>query len=235
MAILEVVLTGTYFNQQTISRWNYVSSGTPAAVSLSFALAAAFGAVYDEVAVPPGYPADTPLGLISSNTGDGWDWQQLTVLNPYSATDFYQTPFVPAYGGTRAGEQMSPAVAFGFRTNQVRRDVARGTKRFPGVPEAAVGTGGVIDAGWISTLEDIAAKMTEVLTYDDEGNTLSFAPAVCGKEEYDPNPPPATGNHRAYRYYPTEAAQLAHTAVSVTWQAYAQVRTQTSRQYGHGR
>lgn len=235
MAILEVVLAGVYFNQQTIARWNYVSGGTPAAVSLSFALASAFGAIYDEAAIPAGYPEDTPLGFIAGITGDQWHFEQLTVLNPFSATDFYQTPFVPAYGGGNTGDQMSPAVAYGFRTNQVRRDVARGTKRFPGVEEARVGTGGVIDGASVTALELVAAKMSEVLEYDDEGNTLTFAPAVCGKEAYDPNPPPATGNHRAYKYYATEAEQLAHTAVSVTWSPYTTVRTQTSRQYGHGR
>ena len=235
MAIFEVVLQGTYFEQMTINRWNYVSGGTPAAVSLSFALASAFGAVFDLVAIPPAYPADTPLGLISGSTGDAWDWQQLTVLDPYSATDFYQTPFIPAYGGGNAGEQMSPAVAYGYRTNRVRTDVARGTKRFPGVEEARVLTGGVINAGTITAMEAVAQKMTEVLEYDDEGNTLTFTPAICGKELYDPNPPPATGNHRAYRYFPTQAEQLAHTALGVTWEVYSRVRTQVSRQYGHGR
>lgn len=235
MAILEVTLSGTYFNQQTITRWNYVSSGTPAAVSLSFALAAAFGGIYDLVAIPPAYPADTPLGRIAANMGNEWDWQQLTVLNVYSPTDFYQTPFVNPYGGSAAGEQMSPVAAIGFRSNQVRRDVARGTKRFPGVREEDVGTGGVINGGVITNLNVVAAKMSEVLDYDDEGNALTFSPAICGKQEYDPNPPPATGNHRAYRYYPTEAEQLAMTAIGITWQPYTTVRSQVSRQYGHGR
>lgn len=235
MAIFEVTLQGTYFNQMTISRWNYVSSGVPAAVSLSFALATAFGGVFELAAIPPAYPADSVLGLISANMGDAWDWAQLTVLDPYSPTDFYQTPFIPAYGGTRAGEQMSPAVAFGFRTNQVRRDVARGTKRLPGVPESAVTTGGLLETAWLGSMEDIAEKMSEILSYDDEGNTLTFSPAVCGKHQYDPNPPPATGNHRAYEYWETEAEQIAHTAVGVTWQPYTYVRTQVSRQYGHGR
>jgi hypothetical protein len=235
MAILEVVLAGVYFNQQTISRWNYVSTGTPAAVSLSFALASAFGAIYDEVAIPPGYPADTPLALISELCNAGWTWEQLTVLDPYSPTDFYQTPFVNPYGGVGEGTGMSPMNAYGFRTNQVRRDVARGTKRFPGTEEESVDAGGVIGSALMSLMNDVADKMTETLTYDDEGNTLSFAPAICGKEEYDPNPPPLTGNHRAYKYYGTLAEQLEHTAIGVLWQPYTTIRSQTSRQYGHGR
>lgn len=235
MAILEVTLTGTYFNQQTINRWNYVSTGIPAAVSLSYALAFAFGAVYDEVHIPPQYPTDAPLGVIAANFGDAWDWQQLTVLNVYSVTDFYQTPFVNPYGGQVAGNNMSPTAAAGFRTNQVRRDVARGTKRFPGLLETQVGAGGILEAVTQTALQAVADSMSATLSYDDEGNTISFAPAVCGKQEYDPNPTEPSRNHRAYKYYATESEQLAHTAVGVVWQAYAQQRTQNSRQYGKGR
>lgn len=235
MAILEVVLTGTYFNQQTITRWNYVSSGTPAAVSLSFALASAMGAIYDDTALPPSYPPDTVLAALSALTSNAWDWQQLTVINPYSPTDFYQTPFVVPYGGNSSGEAMSPVMAYGWRTNQVRRDVARGTKRVPGVIEDLINSGGVLNGAATTAVNLIATRMSEVLEYDDEGNILSFTPSVVSKEAYDPNPPPATGNHRAYRYYPTEAEQLDHTAIGVTWQSYDTVRSQTSRQYGHGR
>lgn len=235
MAILEVTLSGSYFNQQTISRWNYVSTGTPAAVSLSFALASAFGAIFDLVAIPPAYPPGTVLAALAANFGDAWDWQQLTVLDPYSATDFYQTPFVNPYGGSVAGNNMSPTAAAGFRTNQVRRDVARGTKRFPGLLETQVGAGGILEPLTLTTLQGVAGVMSETLVYDDEGNTLSFAPAVCGKEEYDPNPTEPRRNHRAYKYWATEAEQLAHTAIGVLWQAYTQQRTQNSRQYGKGR
>jgi len=236
MAILEVILEGRYFNQLTITRWNYVSGGVPAVVSRSFALAAAFGAVYDDVAIPAGYPVDTPLGQIAIMCGDGWDWQQLTVLNVYDPVDFYQAPFVVPYGGKASANNTTPINAYGFRTNVVRRDVARGTKRFPGVSEENSGEGGVIVPGFIATMNTVAAKMTEVLEYDDEGNTITFSPAVCGKDEYDPNAGnPLAKNHRAYKYYPDEATQMAHTAVGVIWQPYNTVRSQTSRQYNRGR
>lgn len=235
MPLFEVTLAGTYKNQQTINRWNYVGSGTPAAVIMSFALASAFGAVYDEVAVPPGYPSDTVLYKISGFTSNEWTWQSLTVVNLYSDSDFYQTPFVNPYGGGNSGEAMSPVMAYGFRTNQVLRSVRRATKRFPGVMEDRVDDGGVINNTQLATLNDAAAKMSEVLSYDDEGNTLSFTPAVCGKQRYNPTthlPDPAG---TAYRYYPTEAEQLTHTAQGVLWQAYDTVRSQVSRQYGRGR
>lgn len=239
MALLEVVLAGTYYNQQTINRWNYVSGGVPAAVSLTFALASAFGAVFDEVAIPPGYPTGTILDSLKNLCSDQWDWQQLTVINVYNPVDFYQTPFVTPYGGSRAGQPLSPIDSYGFRTNQVRRDVSRGTKRFPGMVEDFVENGGNLAAIAIPYLEEIAERMTETLEYDDEGNTLTFSPAVVKKQKYNPATGLADPDGTAYRYIPAgagaEAAQLAQTAVSVTWQHYTNVRSQVSRQYGHGR
>lgn len=235
MAIFEVVLAGRLFEQQTVSRWNYVSSGTPAAVSLSFALASALGAIFDTTAIPPNYPEGTMLWEISQLCSADWVWEQITVLDVFSAVDFYQTPFVQPFGGAQALSASSPYIAFGFRTNQVRRDVARGTKRLAGVPEEYMAIGGAITGAAVAQMLVVAEAMSDTLTYDDEGNVLSFAPAICGKQRYDPETglPSPTGT--AYRYYADAAAQLAHTALSVTWQGYPQVRSQVSRQYGHGR
>jgi len=236
MPLFEVVLAGTYFNQATINRWNYVGTGIPAAVSRAFALASAFGAIFDPTAIPPSYPDDTVLDALSSVTVNTWTWQQLTVINVYDPTDFYQVPFVNPFGGANAAEGMSPVVSFGFRTNQVRRDIARGTKRIPGVGEDRVGAGGVINGSTVTVLESVAEKMSEVITYDDEGNTITFAPCVVKKQEYDPNPDnPAARNHRAYRYYPTEAEQMENVAQGIIWQPYTTVRSQVSRQYQRGR
>lgn len=235
MAILELTLAYTFANQQCINRWNYISGGTPAAVTRSFGLVAAFGGIYDEVAIPPAYPADTVLGKIMSLLSDQVVLQQITALNVYDPVDFYQTPFVNPYNGDQSGDSLSPMVAYGFRSNQVRRDVARGTKRFAGVLEAFNLSGGILTTDALGVCNTIAEYMSDVISYDDEGNTLTYTPSICGKEAYDPNPPPATGNHRAYKYYATEAEQLDHTAIGVLWQAYAQTRSQVSRQYGHGR
>lgn len=235
-SLYELTLAYTFANQQCINRWNYVETGAPAAVSRSFGLVSAFGGIYDEVHVPPEYPPDSPLGKIAALLSTGVTFQQVTALAVYDPTDFYQTPFSPAYNGGQSGQPMAPFIAYGFRSTQVRRDVARGTKRFAGVVEEAVGADGLVNTSptWDALLA-IATAMTDVLTYDDEGNTLSYTPAICGKMEYDPNPPPLMGNHRAYKYWPTEAEQLEHTAQGIIWQPYDYVRSQTSRQYGHGR
>lgn len=235
MPLYELVLTQTYQNQQTINRWNYLMTGTPAAVIGAFALVKAFGAIYDAVHVPPEYPTDTPLDALSYMQSSLVSSQQITALNPYDPTDFYQTPFVVPYLGKASGNGVSPTVAIGFRTTQVRRDISRATKRFVGVTEEQISVGGALDISDGSRIADMAVAMTDPLSYDDEGNTLTFSPCVAGKEKYTIAQPPPKADTVAYRYYPTEAEQLDHLAVGIIWQPYANTRTQTSRQYGKGR
>lgn len=234
MSLLEVVLTSVYFNQQCINRWNYVGGGTPAAVTPSFGLASAFGAIYDEGHIPPEYPPNTLMQRIARMSSNQVTFQQLTVLNVYDPADFYQTPFVPTYTGEATAEGESPAVAYGFRTNVVRRDIARATKRFVGVTEDRVAPGGLLAVGSAAIWDDLSALMSDVLEYDDEGNTLTYAPAVCSKLKYSPPSPPAKAGAVAYKYYSTLALQLEHTATGITWEKYTTTRTQTSRQYGKG-
>lgn len=235
MAVLEVMLQQTYQGQICINRWNYISNGTPAAATLSFLLIRALGAIYDEAAVPPAYPPTKMMRKIAILQNAGVAFDIISARDVYSVTDFYETPFVQPLVGTQAGEGMSPVMAAGFRTTRVRTDVRRATKRFVGVPETLVGIGGI----WIASaqtggLKDVADAMTAVLSEDDEGNTVTFTPAVCGKEKYWPSGTPDVGNP-AYRYWPTESAQMLHTAAGIKWDFYTQVRSQVSRQYGRGR
>jgi hypothetical protein len=235
-SLFEATLTGTYFNQQIISRWNYVAAGDPGTATRSLGLLWALGAVpVDDV-----YPADTVLNRIALLCSADYHFQQMTVLAVYDPLDFIQVPFTPDYGGEDAdSEGMSPVVAYGFRTNQVRRDVRRATKRFPGVIESRVDAGGEIAAAALSALDDLAAAMSATLHYTEDGATLTFTPAVCAKQRYNPTTHLADPAGTAYRYYPEsaggEATQLEHTAQGVTWSKYTQVRSQTSRQYGRGR
>lgn len=232
MAILEVVLEQSFYDQQIINRWNYVSTGTPAAVSLSFALVSALGAIYDNAGVPVGYPLTGFMKTLASIQNNQVQFVQLSVKDVYSDTDFYETPFVQELKGAVTGESLPPFSAWGFYSNRVRQSVRRGQKRIVGVPEAWQ------NAGWQeppapTNLPFFSAKMSEVLNYSDEGNSLSFAPAICGKEKYLPEDG-RTGRY-AYRYYATEAEQLEHTALGVVWTDHERVRSQTSRQYGKGR
>ena len=229
MPILEVTLQQTFLQQECINRWNYLASGVPASVSFSFALTSALGAI-ESAGV---YPATGLMRLIAVIQSNAVNFNVITVKDVYSVTDFYSTPFTVPLTGTAAGEAMPPFNASGFRTNRTRSDIQRATKRFVGFMEAWQ-NGGTIST-IIPQLEAVSAKMSEVLTYDDEGNTLTFAPVVIGKQKYDPNPTDPEANHVAYRYYPTETEQLMHIAQSVLWQHYPTVRSQVSRQFGKGR
>lgn len=235
MPVYEVVLQQTYAGQQIINRWNYIGTGTPAAVTGSFALCAALGAIYDTAAVPPAYPPTKLMRLISAAQNTGVAFDLLSVKNIYSVTDFYESPFIQALNGVYAsGEAMSPFMAYGMRTNRVRTDVRRATKRFTGCNEGSVGAQGALLPAFVTAqLNPIRAEMSAVLTYNDEGNTITFAPCVCGKQKYTPDP--AKPEKVAYRYYATESEQVAKSAQGIIWDVYPQARSQTSRQVGRGR
>jgi hypothetical protein len=145
-------------------------------------------------------------------------------------TDFYDFAFPAGVFGGGAGLQgMPPFNAYGFRTNRVRSDINRGTKRFVGISEVNVDSGGVIVAGAQAAMQDLADLMSETLSYTGGGSTLTFVPVVARKVEYT-----TPSGKKAYRYYTPLSAQLAQLAEGVTWEIYKEVRSQTSRQYKKG-
>lgn len=228
MAILELLVQQVYYNQLVINRFHYVMSGTPAAVTPSYALVAAAGYLPQ---TPPDTKfatntlADAHQDIVSADLG----FVATYARNLYSVTDFYEVPYPAGYIGDQTGDSLSPTAAYGFFSSRVRTDIRRGMKRFCGVAEPRVTGGGNIVSGFYASLQNMADKMSATLTYDDEGNTLTFVPAVLGLQEYT-----TPAGKRAYRPYPTESAQLLNTAQGVAWQYYTQTRTQTSRQYGRG-
>jgi len=226
MPLMEILLRGSLAGQETVNRWNYLASGTPAAVSFSFAMTDAFGFI-DSAGV---YPVDSVFRQIKDVVNAQGTFLEAQVRDVYNPTDFYTRPFDPPLAGGGTGECMPPFVAMGFYTNRVTLSVRRGTKRLAGVNESAVGNNGVFTPGGLSGLTEIASRMSEILSYDDEGNTLTFTPVVVQKEKYT-----TPSGKSAYRYYLTESAQLAHLAQGITWSAYGEVRGQASRQYGRGR
>lgn len=233
MAILELKLVQLYAQQECINVFTYVSNGTPATVSHSFALTSAFGAIFDAGAVPPDYPPGTLLQAIRAIQDADVTYQFVSTRNLYSVTDFYETPFNPGLAGGVSGEGGSPAYAIGYRSGRVRSDIRRGMKRFVGVPETFVG-----NLGTIANTTEVNALATFLgtnLTYIDEGQTLTYTPVVLGRQRYNPETGNADPNGTAYRYYPTETEQLAKVADGLVWDAYTSVRTQRSRQFGVGR
>lgn len=230
MALMEITYQYQYQGQEMINRWNYVSGGTPAAVTLAFALVEAFAGI---VVANPDAPLRRVLGIQHTTV----DPVLLAARDVYSNTDFYEFPFPSGWAGLRGGEAASPLLAWGFFTNRVRSDIRRGTKRIGGISETDLGVGGAIAPGSEGFINAVATSMSNVLEYDDEGNTITFSPAVVKKQRYVPDPLRPT--QYAYRYIPEDeggqAAQLADTVTGVLWTAYDRVRSQTSRQFGRGR
>lgn len=226
--LYELTLFMTYFNQKCINRWNYVRTGTPGSALGSTALLDAFGAL----PVLGVFPSTGTFVAIKNMVSTSVFFDSIMARALYDVEDFFETPFPLPTNGGAAGEPSSPAVAFGFRTNRVRTDIGRGTKRFVGVSETNIENGGVLTTGGLANAAYLATTMTEPIEYDDSGNIQTFTPVVLQKVQY---PVPDTDPVRyAYRYYPTLETQMEHAAVGVTWEAYPNVRTQTSRQYGRG-
>jgi len=228
MAILEAILTSEYANQLVINRWNYVSSGDAGPVTHSYGLLSAMGFV-PPTATPWEFTADTLARYIQYMVSDQLVFKAFYVRDLYDPTDFIETAFNPLTKGGMSGADGSPALAYGLTSSRVRTDIRRGSKRFAGVTEEGMGDGGVVTGTPATWLAAIAGVMSSVLEYDDGGAALSFAPCVLGLEKYT-----APSGKPAYRPYATESAQLAHTAQNVVFSPLSYVRTQTSRQYGHG-
>jgi len=225
--LYELTLSGRLASQQWVCRWNYVSSGVGASVSGSFGLMNAFGCIPDALVVYPEAPFKNLMRLPGSDCVV--DSAVVRAASDYDVEDFYERPFVTPYSGGSGEVVSSPVLSFGFRTNRVRLDVARGTKRLPGISEGSIGAGGVIAGATFTLMGEVADWFSQVLTYDDEGSTFTYTPCVVAKLEYT-----TPSGKKAYKYYPTLETQLEHVAQGVTWQPYNTVRTQNSRQYGRG-
>lgn len=225
--LYEVTVLQDYFGQQVLNRYNYLSSGTFVGVTGSFALLSVLGLID----VSGDFPTDSLYGKIQDNTVNELTYVQALAKALYDdPTDFIDRGYAAGVVGQATGTSpMSPVVAIGFKTNRTRTDIARGTKRLAGVDETYVQDGGELTSGYVTVGNDIADRMSETLSYTDGGSSANFAPVVVGKEMYTTPPAP-----KAYRYYGTLSEQLDHIAEGVVWQLYPFIRTQTSRQYGHG-
>jgi hypothetical protein len=227
MPLYEVVVEQRYYGQQVINRWNYLGSGTPAAVTGSFALLSALGLIGLSTTLTAGTVGAGMQGIQNA----ACSFIQAIAKAVYIDEDFYTNPFLAnTIGGVGGlGDPMSPIAAFGFRSNRVKQSIGRGYKRFVGMSEGDVDGGGVLAAGAITRANGLKTAMNATVTYDDEGNTLTFTPCIAQKEKYVTD-----SGKDAYKYYATEAEQAPHLAVGINWELYQQQRTQNTRQYGRG-
>lgn len=230
--LVELVLSATYNAQQIINRWNYLVTGTPSDPTVAAAIIQAFGCIWDGSAYPSGLPFKDILIL----QNPGVVYQFATARNVYDDLDFAEVPFVnPAVGTNGAGQNMSSFLAYGLRTNRTRIDVGRGYKRFVGCNEGDVTPFGAIDISPGTAIAAVAEALSATLSVTLAGNDYSCAPVIAGKQRYNPDTGLADPAGSAYRYYPVEADQMAKLSTGIVWEAYDHVRSQVSRQVGHGR
>jgi len=227
MPLYEVVLEQRYANQLTVNRWNYMGSGVPAAVTPSFALLSAMGFISNSTTLLEGTVGSELQDLQNA----GVEFVQATARAIYIDEDFYggAFPALTVGTGSAAATGLSPADAYGFRSNRVKQSIGRGFKRFVGVGDGLVGQYGVLSSEATDQMQLLAEAMGETLTFDDEGNTLTFVPTVVQKEKYV-----TPSGKSAYRYYATELLQAPHLAQGINWELYNTTRTQVSRQYSRG-
>lgn len=226
--LMEITLFTEYLQQQCVNRWNYVANGTPAAVTYSFALATIMGFLPASTTLAEG----TVGGEIQQLVNEQVIFGSVLARAVYIDDDFYDSPFLANTrgSGSLAAQGASPLIAFGYRSNRVKQSIGRGYKRFVGVGEDQMSTGGEFPAGVLAAMDNVAQLMGDTLTYTDEGNSLTFIPCVVQKEKYT-----APSGKSAYKYYDSEATQLIHTAQGVIWESYKDVRSQVSRQYKRGK
>jgi len=225
--LYELTVRGTVSGETYINRYNYNSGGVGAAVTGSFALASAWGAVPEPITgnITPLTPFAWFLSIASAQTRI----MEITVAALYDPLDFYSVPYPVGKLGSQAGVPMSPFLVYPLQTNIVRTDVGRGSKGIGGCVEDLVEANGVIQASAMDFLASLSAALSDVLEYDDEGSGFTFTPAILSKEEYT-----TPRGNRAYKKYETLAEQLEHTALGITWQPKPEISTRNSRKRGHG-
>jgi hypothetical protein len=231
--LLETTLTTTYHGQTFVNRWNYKAEGSPPPDGFAWGLNEAMG--FHPVGGTP--PADTILEALMGFLSVGCAAVQAICINPYDPEDFDAQPFIPRPVGPDTAEQAAPFLAIGFRTNQTRRDIRRGTKRFSGLSELAFEDGGAVKATFIAFANTLGDKMDEVLSLTVGSDTSTYTPCVVKKDKYVV--PGSDPERFAYRYLPPydssgRDAQLELIATGLTWEVYSDARSQVSRQYGRG-
>lgn len=227
MPLYEVVLEQRYNNQQVINRWNYLGSGTPSAVQPSFALLTAMGFLAASV----DFVDTTVAGRLQGIQNPQVTFVQCLCRAVFVDEDFYSNGFLSSTIGmnTTGGDAMQSYEAFGFRSSRVKQSIGRGYKRFVGVSEGMIGAYGEFSSGLKGGMELVADEMSDTITYDDEGNTLTFTPCIAQKAEYT-----TPSGKKAYKYFATESLQAPHLAVGINWEIYDFSRTQNTRKVGRG-
>lgn len=217
--LMEVKVFQRYNEQACVTTLNFLFTGTTAAVSKSFAAVAALGFV---AGITP--EVGDLFGNWKAAVSSELIFTEILARDVYSTTDFYTLPLSTDNAGSQTGEAMTNFSALAVQTNRVRADIRRGSKRLAGATEGMTEEFGVLTAAQLNLMGNLCGDLSSVVTYDDEGNTLSFTPVVVSKELYTP-----TSGKPAYRYYETFLLQEPHLAIGVLWSAKMTLTSQNSR------
>jgi len=227
MPLYEVVVEQRYNQQQCINRFNYLGTGTPSAVTPSFGLLSIMGFL----AASTTFVTTTVAGKMQLLQNPQVTFIQATARAVYIDDDFYGNGFLSGTIGVNpaGGNPLFGQAAFAFRSNRVKQSIGRGYKRFAGVSESMINDYSVFTSTEQLNMEALAEVMGDTLTYDDEGNSLTYVPCIVQKEKYT-----TPSGKTAYKYYATEVAQAAHIAQGIDWEIYQAMGTQNSRKVGRG-
>lgn len=228
MSMYRIVLEGRYGAQQIINEWEWLSSEIPSGQNGAFGLCNVLGFVSGNGIDQ--FEADTLAGkLRAAQTGD-LQYISVVAQNLYSNTDFFTFGYTETIVGQRTGQGMPPFVAAGFTSDRTRLDIRRGQKRFVGVSETDVDQTGYLNAGGISIWGDVSEVMQVPQIIDLSGTSVTYTPYVFSKHRVvDPDTGKVT-----YEKWATELLALDHIARINQWTLKPTVRSQVSRQYGHG-
>lgn len=222
MPIMELVVRAVYDGVNILNRFHFVGGGTPASISWSLALQHAFGLV--DVGLV--FPSDTPFAKWRECVNDGVIFTFAESKDMYSDTDFYGRGYPNTVTGLAvSGQGMSRYDAYSIVSSRILLSVRKGHKRFAGVSEGNVDSFGHLTEDMTASLQDLCDVLSEPLSYDDDGNTLTFTSSVLSFDDYT-NP----DNGKTYKkQYSTAALQLEHAAVGVSWFPEDRVTTQNTR------
>jgi len=225
MALYEVVLRTRYFEQLCINTFPYYVIPGIGVSPNAFELLELMGFIPS--GDPLEFPADSIAVNLQSLLNANLEFLSAEARELYSLTDFYEAAYDPPIVGTRSnGQSASPLLAYGLRTTRTRTDIRRGMKRFAGVSEGDVDSGGII----LTAMQGFIADLGALLGANLLGDTSTYRPCVISREKLvDPETGKVT-----YQLYEDPAEQEEHIMTGFTWQGYTQIRSQTSRQYGRG-
>jgi len=238
MPLYEVTVTGVLNSQQTIWRSQWEQTSIPPGGSLpAYRLLQAMG--FDEA------DDTTPItGSIfklfqTCATGQA-AITSLFSRNIFDPLDFFEIPLPLAWVGAQAGGNYMPTfVNAQWRSSRTNLEVRRGHFSTWGIQEENVTDSNIITGSDLLTpMDSLASVMSDTITHTIGIQNFSYRSCILSKERYmvagsgtDPITNPARW---AYKYYDTEAEQLEHAALNLTWSRMNPVSSRNSRKIGRG-